>query len=602
MSTIFPINPEINDEYQGYRWNGVSWKIIGVDLTADYPEIVSGYISASVIPTSFATKQYVDTNIGNIDLTTYLTQSSASTTYLTKTSASSTYLSQSSASTNYATKTYADTAASNAAAAIVNSAPSTLDTLNELAAALGNDANYATTITNALALKSPIASPTFTGTTTSPNIRLTSTTDVSLSSTGHALQIGDSASANIRMDINEILAVNNGANATLNLQTDGGLVLIGNNVVDGTSSGAEVHGPLRFESSLGSANNSGQSSMRAKIGVNSTADRQEFQIYAAGDAYSTGSLGSGIHLYGVDDRQHAGNISFLTGPPDQGDARMIIAGGTGTTGYINGVTTYTRTNTDTRVTIGNSLWDWVDTKQDTGLLNLKDASSRPSIYITSSGNTDGTTYGTIGFETGTDFGIGHWSGTAYTNRLSISSTGAVSIGGTLSVTGHPTFEGVTATGATGTGQMVFSIGPTFTGTVTLPSTTSIGNVSSTELGYVDGVTSAIQTQLDAKQPLTLSINAQSGTSYTLVSSDNGKIIEMNNASANTLTIPTNASVEFPIGTQITILQTGAGQTTIGGSGVTINGTPGLKLRTQWSSATLIKRATNTWVVIGDLVA
>jgi len=63
-----------------------------------------------------------------------------------------------------ATKTYADNAASTAVAAVIDSAPGALDTLNELAAALSNDASYATTITNALALKAPLASPTFTGT------------------------------------------------------------------------------------------------------------------------------------------------------------------------------------------------------------------------------------------------------------------------------------------------------------------------------------------------------------------------------------------------------------------------------------------------------
>jgi hypothetical protein len=91
-------------------------------------------------------------------------------------------------------------------------------------------------------------------------------------------------------------------------------------------------------------------------------------------------------------------------------------------------------------------------------------------------------------------------------------------------------------------------------------------------------------------------------SYTLVLADKGKLVEVSNASANTLTVPTNASVAFPIGAQINILQTGAGQTTVAGAGVTINGTPGLKLRAQWSSATLIKRATDTWVLVGDLSA
>jgi hypothetical protein len=92
-------------------------------------------------------------------------------------------------------------------------------------------------------------------------------------------------------------------------------------------------------------------------------------------------------------------------------------------------------------------------------------------------------------------------------------------------------------------------------------------------------------------------------SYTLVLADAGKIIEMNVASANNLTVPLNSSQAFAVGSNITILQTGAGQTTIVATGgVTINATPGLKLRAQWSSATLIKRATDTWVAIGDLTA
>jgi hypothetical protein len=92
-------------------------------------------------------------------------------------------------------------------------------------------------------------------------------------------------------------------------------------------------------------------------------------------------------------------------------------------------------------------------------------------------------------------------------------------------------------------------------------------------------------------------------SYTLLITDKDKLVEMSNASANNLTIPLNSSVAFPIGSQINILQTGIGQTTVVATGgVTLNGTPGLKLRAQWSSATLIKRAENTWVLIGDLIA
>ena len=100
----------------------------------------------------------------------------------------------------------------------------------------------------------------------------------------------------------------------------------------------------------------------------------------------------------------------------------------------------------------------------------------------------------------------------------------------------------------------------------------------------------------------VSTSAQTA-SYTLVLTDKNKIVEMNVASGNNLTVPPNSSVAFPVGSQINILQTGAGQTTIvEGAGVTVNRTPGLKLRAQWSYATLIKRAENTWVLVGDISA
>ena len=106
----------------------------------------------------------------------------------------------------------------------------------------------------------------------------------------------------------------------------------------------------------------------------------------------------------------------------------------------------------------------------------------------------------------------------------------------------------------------------------------------------------------AYAPLNITIDSKS-VSYTLVLTDSAKLIEMNSSSATTLTIPTNSSVAFPIGTTITVLQAGSGQVTIAGaSGVTVNGTPGLKTRTQWSSAALVKRSTDTWVVLGDLAS
>jgi hypothetical protein len=99
-------------------------------------------------------------------------------------------------------------------------------------------------------------------------------------------------------------------------------------------------------------------------------------------------------------------------------------------------------------------------------------------------------------------------------------------------------------------------------------------------------------------------NPQTGTTYTLALADaSNKIVELSNTSAITVTVPLNSSVAYPIGSQIMLIQTNTGQVTVAGAGgVTINANPGLKLRAQWSSATLIKRAENTWVLVGDITA
>lgn len=103
--------------------------------------------------------------------------------------------------------------------------------------------------------------------------------------------------------------------------------------------------------------------------------------------------------------------------------------------------------------------------------------------------------------------------------------------------------------------------------------------------------------------LDLTINAQTGTTYTLVASDKNKLVTLSNASSITLTVPTNASVAYSTGSIINIQQIGAGQVTVAGAGgVTVTSTPGLKLRAQYSAASLIKTGTDSWTLIGDLSA
>jgi hypothetical protein len=111
-------------------------------------------------------------------------------------------------------------------------------------------------------------------------------------------------------------------------------------------------------------------------------------------------------------------------------------------------------------------------------------------------------------------------------------------------------------------------------------------------------------ELDAVATAMIAINAQTGASYTAVLADDGKLITMSNAGANTFTVPPNSSVAFGIGTQLNIAMLGAGQTSVvAGSGVTLNsaGTK-LKLDAQYALCTCVKTDTNTWFVVGNLKA
>lgn len=131
-----------------------------------------------------------------------------------------------------------------------------------------------------------------------------------------------------------------------------------------------------------------------------------------------------------------------------------------------------------------------------------------------------------------------------------------------------------------------------TGTPTAPTATAGTNTTQV------ATTAFVQTAVN-----TVTINTQTA-SYPLVLADAGKVVEMNVGTANNLTVPLNSSQPFPIGTTIDVVQYGTGQTTIVATGgVTLRSSGGkLKLTGQYSAATLYKRDTDEWVVMGDLTA
>jgi len=140
------------------------------------------------------------------------------------------------------------------------------------------------------------------------------------------------------------------------------------------------------------------------------------------------------------------------------------------------------------------------------------------------------------------------------------------------------------------------------GTLTLPAATDtlVGKATTDTLTNKTLTSPTLNTPTisDARQNITL--NAQTGTTYTLVLTDNGRLVTLSNAAAITVTVPLNSSVAFATGAIVNLQQIGAGQVTVAGaSGVTLNGT-GTKTRAQWSAASLIKTATDTWTLIGDI--
>jgi hypothetical protein len=184
---------------------------------------------------------------------------------------------------------------------------------------------------------------------------------------------------------------------------------------------------------------------------------------------------------------------------------------------------------------------------------------------------------------------GEWGYETDTNKVKIGNGSTA--WNSLGYQGAGDIEGVTAgTGLSGGGT---------SGTVTVSIDTSV---------TADLTTAQTLTNKSLTDPkINLAFDAQTGTTYTTVLNDNGQVVTMNNASANTLSIPTNASVAYPIGTQINVLQIGAGQTTIQAvtSGTTTILSTGAtaaapKIRARYGMATCIKASTDLWYVVGDI--
>jgi hypothetical protein len=292
--------------------------------------------------------------------------------------------------------------------------------------------------------------------------------------------------------------------------------------------------------------------------------------------------------------------------PIGANGTMLVADSTQTLGMAWGSTLTAATASTVPLTLRGT------TSQTGNLLNAVDVSNNFLFSILPTGRLDWNSVGTF-LLTATAYRAGNSA--SVTLRRSKSDTFGVNAALALN-------DGVTniqAWGNDGTGFLLssgifFEVDNTVS-TGIIPGRIVFNTASSTgvnsERMRIDSTgLVTVAESLKATKGVIYNINPQTGTSYTFAISDGGSIVTTNNASANTFSIPTNASVAFAIGTSINIVQIGTGTTTIqattsGTTTVASNAATSTapKLRTQYSSATAIKisNSPEVWYVVGDIV-
>ena len=278
------------------------------------------------------------------------------------------------------------------------------------------------------------------------------------------------------------------------------------------------------------------------------------------------TLVSGTNIKTINSTSILGSGNISVAPASGINATAISDGSVDNTefGYLNGVTSAIQTQIDAKqATITGAATTITTSNLTASRAVISNASGKVAVSAT------------------TDTELGYLSGVTSAIQMQIDSKQATITGGATTIVSS-NLTASRALASDGSGKV------------------AVSSVTSTELGYLSGVTSAIQTQIDTKTNKLITANRQTA-SYTLVASDADKLVEMNVASANNLTVPAST---FSAGTQILLAQYGAGQTTIvAGSGMTIrsNGAK-LKLSAQYSGATLVFISGTEAYLFGDIAS
>ena len=531
-------------------------------------------------------------------------------------------------------------------AEIVGAAPAALNTLNEISAAFNNDPNFADTVAAGLDLKAPKANPVFTGTVTVPSV-----------------EAGDSSA---KAASTNFVTLGLNLKAPINNPTFTGDVVVPTLLASDSSSKAaptsyvmENIGILRssINSDIADTNANVQAlDTMVTVAVEGRLDTLETSATDAVNELS--ALDSRVGATESDIASLESSVTTLNNATDalesavdaleleMGSSDVAVASRLDSAeADIDTLTTSTNTldsrldNHDTSIATLQSTAATLETAVDAveERMNTAEADiiALETSATTSTGHTTATT-NVHGIADTADLATKSYADNAKTDAISTSAT-AIALKADIAspaLTGTPTAP--TASVGTNTTQLATTAfvkaevdaviaaapgalntldelaaalgddanfattvttnlaskaptaNPTFTGTVALPAASSV------TLGGT-----ALSTTLATKADNNSVINTMSGA-HTIVAADVNNIREM--SGGGTISIPADNSF-WPVGAVVDVIQTGSSQVTVaGGSGVTVNATPGLKIRAQWSSATILKRAANTFVVMGDLSA
>ena len=500
---------------------------------------------------------------------------------------------------------------SSAVSAIIDSAPGALDTLNEIAAALNDDGNAYGTIMGRIDSEL----------TTIGNTYLTTTT-----AAAQYLTIND-ASGTYLLPATAASTYLAKADATADYLTKAaGTSEIGTAVSNHSSDTTNVHGisntaDLATQTYADTAVSTHNSDTTSVHGISDTAE-------LATKTYADSSSSTAVST-------HSSDTTSVHGIADTADL-LLKSGGTMTGALTLSADPSSSLHAATKQYVDNTASGIVAKPQVLGATTANiDATynnGTAGVGATLTHNTNGefpaAAGGASGWAVGKGILVKNQTNKAQNGRYYISDMGSVSTPYVLTrcgycdqaseIPGAYIFVQDGTSAGTGWIQVVadpatFEVGTDnidvfqFSGSGTITAGTNI-SVSGNEVSVVatpslSGVQFSDGTQTKQGVPSLTPIIAKTD-SYTLSSlTERDSLIEVNKSTATTITIPADASVNYPVGTTLDILQTSTGQVTIAGAGgVTVNATPGLKLRTTWSSCTLFKRAANTWVVYGDLTA